>query len=360
MDGLSAAESLRSLLRIAQGRSPLYERLLAGLAGAAERQFDGGVLARLLTTTGPADPAEARTLVLAALHHAALADPDLPHAAWYATARGDRALPATQGAPGALALAYLVEHEDEVAEFVATHRLQTNDVGRCANLLPGLLEAGRFGLPLRVVELGTSAGLNLRFDRYRYRYQDGPAWGPTGGPELRSRAEGAVPRVLAPPTLDITERIGVDLHPIDPTSPEGRSLLTCFIWPDEPDRHERLRGALTVAAATPATLVTDDLVRYAAESLAPVDGTVTVVVHSQVRHLLGAAEIASLDDALDRLLRAGRDDAPVVHVGFEAFTGTAPGDPLPEVVVGVGAGGGPPSRRTIATADWHGRWIRFR
>lgn len=358
MDGGGAAELLRSLLRIVKGRSPLYERLLAGFAGAAERHFDGGVIPRLLTTPGSATPEEARLLVLAALHAAAIEDPSLPHAAWYATAR-EEPLRADQGAPAALALAYLVEHEESVAEFVATHRLQTNEIGRCANLLPGLLAAGPFGMPLRLVELGTSAGLNLRFDRYRYRYQGGPSWGPTGGPELVARAEGAVPRSLSPPTLEIAERVGVDLHPIDPTSDEGARLLTSFVWPDERDRHERLRGALTVARSTPARLVRADLVEYAAREVDPRPGVVTVLFHSQVRHLLDAGQITALGDAVENVLRRGTEEAPVVYVAFEAIGGTSAGDPWPEVVVGVGRGDGPPERRTIASADWHGRWVEW-
>ena len=46
---------------------------------------------------------------------------------------------------------------------------QTNEVGRSAVLMSGLLViAARFGLPLRLYELGASAGLNLQLDRYGY------------------------------------------------------------------------------------------------------------------------------------------------------------------------------------------------
>ena len=67
---------------------------------------------------------------------------------------------------------------------------QTNEVGRSASLVPGFLRvAATTGLPLRLLELGASAGLNLRADRYWYE-QDGSGLG-------RSRLAGALRRSLA-------------------------------------------------------------------------------------------------------------------------------------------------------------------
>lgn len=355
LDGARAAEVLREQIRHVRGRSTLYERLLAGLAGAAERGFDGGAIARLLSHPAAPPPEEARLLLLAALHHAALEDPDVPHAAWFPTAV-DEARPADEGAPGALALAYLVEHEDEVAAFLARHRLQTNEIARCLCLLPGFLAAGTYGRPLRLLELGCSAGLNLRFDRYRYRFLGGPNWGPAGGPELEAAAEGEVPAVLTPPSLEISERRGVDLHPIDPTSPEGSRLLTAFVWPDEHDRIRRLREALDVAAATPAKLEEGDIASWSADNLAPADGEVTVVFHSLVAYLLDEATRSRLAAAADRALRLATADAPMVYARFEPPPGI---DAPPELTVSIGDGSGPPQPRTVLTGDWHGRWVRW-
>jgi len=357
VDGAEAAAQLRSQRGIVTGRSPLYDRLLAGLAGAAERHFDGGTIPRLLAVTGPNGPAESRLLLLAALHHAALADPDLPHAAWYPTARPDGHLPADQGAPAALALAYLVEHEDHVARFIADQRLQTNEIGRCAALLPGLLSAALLGPPLRLIELGASGGLNLRFDRYRFDFQGGPSWGPVGGPELRSRAEGRVPRTLTPPTVEVVERIGVDQNPLDPGDPEDARLLTCFLWPDEGDRHARLAAATTVARSTPIEVVQADLVAHVEEHVDVRPDTVSVLFHSQVRHLLDGDDAARLDEAVNRFLDRGTADAPAAYVSFEAQDETLEGPPTLQVAIA--NGDGPAERRAIAEADWHGRWVRW-
>jgi hypothetical protein len=48
---------------------------------------------------------------------------------------------------------------------------QTNETGRSAILLPAFLRsAERFDLPLILSELGSSAGLNQNWHRYRYEY----------------------------------------------------------------------------------------------------------------------------------------------------------------------------------------------
>lgn len=361
MDGPAAAEALRAQLPHLKGRSPLYERLVAGLAGAAERGFDGGVVGRLLDLPGPVTVAEARLLLLAALHHAALTDPSLPHAAWFPTAvPDDEARPPDSGAPAALALAYLVEHEAEVAGFLTRRRLQTNEIGRVAALLPGVLRAAGWGLPLRLLELGTSAGLNLRLERYRVRYANGPGWGPTGGPVLDSRAEGRVPRTLAPPTVTVAERRGVDLAPLDPGDPGDVRLLHAFVWADERDRHERLHAALDVARTVPAEVDRGDLVAWADRHAGPREGTVTVLFHSQVRHLLSREATAALADVTESALRAATPGAPFVTLSFERPRGMPDDGPAwPELVVGRADGTGPPAWSTVLTADWHGRWVRW-
>ena len=123
--------------------------------------------------------------------------------------------------------------------------VQTNEPARCAGLLGGFLEIARHaGPPLRLLEVGASAGLNLRFDSYRYELGD-ERWGPAdSGVVLKSRLSGRPP---LDGSVRVVARAGCDAQPVDPRSQEGRLTLAAYVWADQVERLERLRAALTVA-----------------------------------------------------------------------------------------------------------------
>ena len=72
----------------------------------------------------------------------------------------------------------LEEHAAFLREFVASQGVQTNEVQRSWVLLPLLLRVAQRtdAKTFDLVELGPSAGLNLVWDRYAYRYEAGE-WG---------------------------------------------------------------------------------------------------------------------------------------------------------------------------------------
>jgi hypothetical protein len=163
-----------------------------------------------------------------------------------------------------------------------THPVQTNEVFRSTALLGGFLLVARdTGLPLRVLELGSSAGLNLRFDHYRYE-QAGAAFGPAGSPvRFVDPWSGAMPPLDVP--LEVVERRGCDRDPIDPATDDGRLTLLSYVWPGQDARFATLRAALDVARTVDAPIDRADLVDWLDVQLAePRAGCATVVFHSIV------------------------------------------------------------------------------
>ena len=159
---------------------------------------------------------------------------------------------------------------------------QTNEVGRSAVLIAGLLVvAARFGLPLRLYELGASAGLNLQLDRYRYDLGGLPAGDPGSPLLLKPDWKGPPPPAAA---LRIAGRAGVDLNPV--VLPGARERLIAYVWADQAQRLAQLDAALSLAAADPPRLDKADAADWieAKLPLAPEPGAVRVVMHSVAFH----------------------------------------------------------------------------
>jgi hypothetical protein len=224
--------------------------------------------------------------------------------------------------------------------------VQTNEVGRCAALLPGFLAvAAETGLPLRLLEVGASAGLNLRWDRYRYAAGD-LAWGPAGSPltldfELRGAA-----RPDAAARVEVASRRGCDAAPVDPTAPEGRETLLAYVWPDQTARVERLRAALELAATAPVDVDRERAAAWIERQLAVASpGQATVVFHSIVLQYLSGAERAAFDAHLEEAAARATAEAPLAWLRME------PADELAAVRIATWPGG---EDRLLARAGYHG------
>jgi hypothetical protein len=232
----------------------------------------------------------------------------------------------------------LREHSDEL-RLLVEHPVQTNETGRCAALLGGFLEvARRTGLPLRLLEVGASAGLNLRFDRYRYELGR-ERWGPPDSAVVvRARLEGGRPPLEA--ELRVATRAGCDARPVDPRSRDGWLTLASYVWPDQLERIERLRAGLAVAAELDAPVERARAAEWTEARLAePAPGAVNVVFHSIVMQYLPAAE----RERFEQVLRNA--SGPLAWLRME------PGDELTEVRLTLWPGG---EDRLLARAGYHG------
>ncbi len=168
------------------------------------------------------------------------------------------------------------EHRDHLLRALQ-RAPQTNEVGRSAVLLPGFLElaARRPGWPLALLEIGSSAGLNLWPERWHYDY--GPwTWGPPDAPlSLQAGWTGPVPHHV-PGELLIAERQACDLSPMALDDPDEALRLMSFVWPDQAERLQRLRAAVAAvrqASAESAAHAERQSAGDAQAPAAPVGGT---------------------------------------------------------------------------------------
>jgi hypothetical protein len=325
--------------------SPLYGDLLARAAGDL---LTGGPVADLLAGHLEAPRSSVLALrMLGGAHALALSNQAPELAAWYPSCGG--ATDAAVGSPNAWAALRqtLAERRDAIRLWLNTPP-QTNEVGRAAALIGGMLHTTAHArLPIRLVEVGASAGLNLRADQFCVSGDAGSYGDPASPVVLRHGWQGA-----APPggQVEVIERTGGDLAPIDPASPAGRLTLTAYVWPDQADRLARLRGALAVAQRVPADLRAESATATVARTELA-DGTWTVLWHSIFRQYLNEAQRQELAAGVARLGAAATSTARFAYVYLEQSR--AGGCP---VVLTTWPGG---RREVLGSASPHGIPVRW-
>jgi hypothetical protein len=261
--------------------------------------------------------------------------------------------------------AWCLDRRDELTALIGTHVVQTNEVARCAGLLPCLsavAAAGEPGRPLALVEPGCSAGMNLLFDHYRYDYGNGHRVGPTDSPVLLTpqvTADGPVPPLDVP---EVVWRRGLDRRPVDLTDDDSVRWLRSCVWPEQTERRHRFEAAVDVARRSgPPELVQGDALDALGELIAEAPADATLVI-------LHTAFIAYLPQPLafgDKLAELAKD-RPLWWVSGE------PPGPIPALrgplvqdgrlafvygIVPVGIDGQEP--RVFATSDPHGIRLRW-
>lgn len=252
--------------------------------------------------------------------------------------------------PGDLwdAAAPLLEAEREALLAFLANPPQTNEVGRAAVLMAGLLAAAaRFPLPMRLYELGASAGLNLILERYGYDL-GGLATGDAASP-LRLRPDWDGPPPPGAP-VRVAGRAGVDLHPADPAR-NGETLLA-YVWPDQPERLRRLEAALAVAAAHPPGIAQGDAADWLERTLPGAEaGTMRVVLHSIAFQYFAPGTQRRIADLLEERGAEAREDAPLAWLRYEHV----PGDARASLRLRTWPG----SERLLGWAHPHGTWVEW-
>ncbi len=247
----------------------------------------------------------------------------------------------------------LTERRAWLRHFVAEHSVQTNEVQRSWMLLPCFLEVGRRGGAevFDLIELGPSAGLNLVWDRYRYRYEAGE-WGDADSSlRLAGEERRRVPGALLALNASVRRRVGIDLDPIDVTTDDGALLLKAFVWADQHGRLERMDRAVEALRREPPDLVRGDFVdllpaeleRRSPDALTVVFQTAALgyVPEERRRAVYAALEAAGKAGPLAFVSAGQPADGSDQHYGLS---------------VTVWPNG---ERRIVAHAGFHGQWLEW-
>lgn len=319
---------------------------VADVLEAGERRLASAPRTAALLADWPGDRAAAAVAMRfnAALHALARRDTPVLLGALY---RGEH-----HDVDGAVHAA-LVAHDAFIADWLRDPP-QTNEVGRAAAILAALMLVRRHAaMPVELLELGSSAGLNLNLDRYAYRLGSIRA----GDAESSVRIAPAWRGAPAPDEpVVVAAAQGVDLHPLDARDPATCERLMAYVFADQPARSARLGHALAIARRHPPRIARHDAADWLAVRLATPqdDGRCRVIFHSMVLQYLDAAERGRVQ----RMIAAAgaRADArrPLAWISFE----WTPGRTEVELRLTCWPDGG--GSRVLAVCHPYGAWIDWR
>ncbi|QDZ01702.1 DUF2332 family protein [Nitratireductor mangrovi] len=324
--------------------SPFTARLCRALASVLDRSTVTGLQVLEWEGNPRADALALR--LCGGLHALVLSGEDDALAALFPAAKVAQATFETE-------LAAAIRRNDEALVRALDNPPQTNEIARAGMILPGFLAAARaLKRPFSGAEIGSSAGLNLIFDRFRYDYGDA-GWGNAASPvRLSPEMRGT------PPPLDgelaIVARAGSDIRPVDFRDPDQRLRLRSYLWADQPHRLERLDAAIGLAEAEPFVVERADAADFVRRRLAgPRDGTALVFFHTIMWQYLPRATKDAIVAVLDEAGKAATPDSPIARLRMEPRD---PNDPFATLSVTTWPGG---ETTRLAKCDYHGRWIEW-
>jgi hypothetical protein len=290
--------------------SPLYDHLLTH--AATDCAHGGPTWAVLRDHVAPGRGDALALRLMAAVHRLVLESRAPRLASFYPSVGGSGAI----GGVWEAFQATVEEHRDTLVTLV-DRPCQTNEVGRSAALLVGLFAVAReTELPLRLLEVGASAGLNLRCDRFLVGGGGVVVGDPDSPVDLSSHWR--TPPPWTPTPLVVVDRRGCDPEPVDPATSDGRLTLMSSVWADQPARHDRLRGALALAALVPAVVDRASLDVWSRAQLRELPaGVTTVVFHSVVLEYVDAAARSAFVEALTEAATRAAADRPLAWVRLE-------------------------------------------
>ncbi|MFD1021095.1 DUF2332 domain-containing protein [Thalassobacillus hwangdonensis] len=243
------------------------------------------------------------------------------------------------------------ENLEELTFLMKNKLVQTNEVRRCAYLYPVFCYIyNQTNRPLSLVEIGTSAGLQLLWDQYSYSYDNQDSYGNEDSfVHLTSTVrEGKLPHELLTSTPPVNDRRGIDLHVSDLTNEEEYLWLKALIWPEHTDRLNNLEDASKQLRDNPPNLIEGDGVKLL---LKVIEGlplhTMLCIFHTHVANQLPA----EVKDNLRQQISDISKSREVFHIYNNMEDWKLHIDYVSN---------GKVERKTVGETDGHGRWFDWK
>jgi hypothetical protein len=250
--------------------------------------------------------------------------------------------------------AFCLDSRNQIAEIMSTRTVQTNEVRRCATFLPALFLVERRAdfREFHFVDVGCSAGLNLLWHKYHYRYSNGASCGDESSElHILCDVNGDIPPPLGKALPKTASQIGIEIEPVDVSDPDNVNWLKALIWPDQHDRVDLLDAALALLRKGPPRIIKGDC---------------TEKIPQIVREMPRSEPVCLLfSHSANQVFKEGRKELTFLLEGlsdarkiFEISIGHFE-EGAPELILSEYENGRTKSEERLATTHPHGNWIRW-
>jgi hypothetical protein len=240
-------------------------------------------------------------------------------------------------------------YSEEIVPILKNKLVQTNEVRRCAYLYPIFsLIYSKLEKPLSLIEIGTSAGLQLLWDKYSYSYGTDEIYGDKNSSvHITSELKGKNIPSFLPKSPPVASKIGLDLHISDLRNSEDYLWLKSLIWTEHQERLDLFESAARCFKENPVELIEGDGVTLLADVVEtlPKD-TAICIFHT---HVANQIPEDSKYELLEKIKKIG-SKRDVFHLYNNMWDRKLH---LDYFIDGV------EYSQTIGDTDGHGRWFEW-
>jgi hypothetical protein len=238
-------------------------------------------------------------------------------------------------------------HKDEIISILNSRLVQTNEVRRCAYLYPIFCYIYNIvNKPLSLIEVGTSAGLQLLWDKYSYSYGTNTIYGNKESiVHITSEVKGSINSQLFIKSPQVATKVGIDLHISDLTNEEDYLWLKSLIWPEHKERIKLFENAAKCFLSNPIKLIEGNGVTLLTEVIEEISlDNVICIFHTHVANQIPEDSKTELMEIIKNI----GEKRDVFHVYNNMWDSKLHLDYFID---------GTEYNLTIGDTDGHGRWF---
>lgn len=240
-------------------------------------------------------------------------------------------------------------YQGEIIAIMKNKLVQTNEVRRCAYLYPIFSYIySKVEKPLSLIEIGTSAGLQLLWDKYSYTYGDGKVYGDKNSDvHITSEIKGKHTPAFSAEMPPVANRIGIDLHISDVSNSHDLLWLQSLIWPEHRERLTLLKSAASYLKDHSIELIEGNGVVLLTDIVKTLpEDTVICIFHTHVANQMSR----ELKNTLFAKIKEIGNYRNVFHLYNNMWDEQLHLDYFMN---------GMPYNQTIGNTDGHGRWFEW-